>query len=406
MGDYKEPFKKLKSLGSGGFATTWKADVLDHELINEWGVKEVAIKIPHDEEKERILIKEIKRNMELRIQLTEEESENIVGYLGFEKFDGTLVMVMKYIQGGNLRNIISGKNRNYEKMDVNKAIRIAKGILKGLSILHGKHIMHRDIKPENILMDGEIPKIADLGVSRMLKQTNEHAKTRVGSPCYISPELLNFNSACGFNTDLWSFGITFYEMLCGQFPFGIESQTPEGMVERQIKNNNVNLEFPSALNIPVPLQNIVSKALVRDPRYRYQTADEMLNDLKKYEDDTYINRCGDEIRELFNDGKINEAEERWKEAVKKYPQNPASYLGLGEFYNKCLQYKEAIQVFRKGIQHCPECALLYRDLALSLNAMNLKGEAINAMKKAKELGLEKRLQKQAEDILKRWEHKY
>ncbi|MEK6536236.1 MAG: hypothetical protein AABZ63_01980, partial [Actinomycetota bacterium] len=59
----------------------------------------------------------------------------------------------------------------------------------------------------------------------------------------------------------------------------------------------------------------------------------------------------------------------------------------------------------KGIQHCPECALLYRDLALSLNAMNLKGEAINAMKKAKELGLEKRLQKQAEDILKRWEPK-
>src|SRR3990172_3673519 len=94
-----EPFKKLKpSLGSGGFATTWRASVLDNKLIQRWGVTEVAIKIPHDEEKERILIREIERNIELRVQLTEEESENIVGYLGFEKFEQTLVMVMKYIE--------------------------------------------------------------------------------------------------------------------------------------------------------------------------------------------------------------------------------------------------------------------------------------------------------------------
>src|SRR3989304_3265029 len=103
----------------------------------------------------------IKKNIELRIQLTEEESENIVGYLGFEKFEGTLVMVMKYIKGGNLRKIIGGIG-DRRRMQVNRAVRIARGVLKGLSIIHSKHIIHRDIKPENILMDGEVPKIADL----------------------------------------------------------------------------------------------------------------------------------------------------------------------------------------------------------------------------------------------------
>lgn len=405
MGDYKEPFKKFKPyLGIGGFATTWKARVLDPYLIKKWGVQEVAIKIPLSKEKERILKEEVTRNIELRLQLTKEESVNIVGYLDFEVFEGSLVMVMKYIKEGSLRKIIGGIG-DWRRMELDRAVRIIRGVLNGLSIIHSKHIVHRDIKPENILMDGEIPKIADFGISKMLN-TNELASTTVGTLYYMSPEALCEKST--FNTDIWSVGIAFYEILCGQFPFGIDKETPPGMVMKLIDNDNVKLEFPASVDIPVPLQHIISKALVRNQKKRYQTADEMLNDLRKYykdDDDIYIDRCGDEIRELFNAGKIKEAEERWKEVVKKYPQNPASYLGLGEFYNKCLQYKEAIQVFRKGIQHCPECALLYRDLALSLNAMNLKGEAINAMKKAKDLGLEKRLQKQAEDILKRWEDK-
>ena len=406
MGDYKEPFKKLKPpLGAGGFATTWKARVLDPYLIKKWGVQEVAIKIPLSKEKERILKEEVTRNIELRLQLTEQESVNIVGYLDFEVFDGTLVMVMKYIKEGSLRKIIGGIG-DWRRIEINRAVRIARGVLKGLSIIHRKHIVHRDIKPENILMDGEVPKIADFGISKMLN-TNELASTTVGTLYYMSPELLYEKS--DFNTDIWSFGVTFYEMLCGQFPFGMRKETPPGAIMDLIKSDGSKLIFPDEANIPVPLQNIMSKSLIKDPKKRYQTADEMLHDLRKYykdDDDIYVDRCGDEIRELFNAGKIKEAEERWKEVVKKYPQNPASYLGLGEFYNKCLQYKEAIQVFRKGIQHCPECALLCRDLALSLNAMNLKGEAISAMKKAKDLGLEKRLQKQAEDILKRWEHKY
>ena len=89
---------------------------------------------------------------------------------------------------------------------------------------------------------------------------------------------------------------------------------------------------------------------------------------------------------------------------KKIPSKSGKLFRFGEFYNKCLQYKEAIQVFRKVYSIVRNCIALQRP-GIIFRCNESKGEAINAMKKAKELGLEKRLQKQAEDILKRWEPK-
>ena len=127
MGDYKEPFKKLKPpLGAGGFATTWKARVLDPYLIKKWGVQEVAIKIPLSKEKERILKEEVTRNIELRLQLTEQESVNIVGYLVLKYSMEPFVMVMKYIKEA-LRKIIGGI-RDWRRMEINRAVQIARGV--------------------------------------------------------------------------------------------------------------------------------------------------------------------------------------------------------------------------------------------------------------------------------------
>lgn len=397
MFDNKQPFKKIKHLGTGGFASTWYVQVLDPDLIEEWGLKEVAIKIPLDKQKEKVLKKEVQLTGGLQLQISQEESKNLVEYVSFEIFEEKLVMVMKYVKNGSLRSII-GKIGHWERVELNKSITIAKGVLTGLSVIHRRHIVHRDIKPENILLDGEIPKIADFGIGRMLR-TNELASSTVGTLYYMSPELLSEESQ--FNTDIWSFGITFYEMLCGQFPFGIGVAMPPGKVIDLIRDARVTLKFPHEVNIPEQLKMIIDKSLMRDPMVRYQTADEMLYDLNRYfknEDDECIERCVAELQDLD----FKTAERRLKELVNKYPQNPASYISLGEYYNRCQRYNDAVQIFDKGLTINPDNALLIRDKALALYQSGQKLEAKKVLKKALELGLDQKLEKQAKSLLKIW----
>lgn len=404
MGENKEPFKKLELLGTGGFAQTWLALVLDPYLIEEWGVKEVAIKIPLDKQKERILKKEVELTGGLRLQITEEESRNIVDYLGFEIFDGKLVMVMKYVKEGSLRTMM-GRIGHWKRIDLNKTISIAKGVLKGLSAIHSKRIVHRDIKPENILMDEDVPKIADFGIGKMLR-TNDLASTTTGTLYYMSPEILDEESS--FNTDIWSFGVTIYEMICGQFPFGIKEDMPPGKIIDLIRNIHTDLNFPTEVFIDRNLLSIIARSLKKNPKERYQTANEILKDFRKYfkdEDDEYIEKCAIEMQELLKIGEFKKAERKLKDLINKYPKNPRSYLCLGEYYNRCQRYKEAIQVFKKGVQISPDHALLYRDMALSLFQQGSKGEAIEALKKSIGLGLESVVEKHAASLLKLWESK-
>ena len=182
-----ETFELKVHLGTGGFAQTWLAHVIDPDFKEEWG-EEVAIKIQLDKNKEKALKKEIKLSGSLQLQLTLEESKNIVEYFDFETFNGKTVMVMKYVKGGNLRNKM-GTIRNRQKMNVNDAVIVAKGVLNGLSVIHKKKILHRDIKPQNILIDEGTPKIADFGIGRMLK-TGEFASSSTGTLFYMSPESL------------------------------------------------------------------------------------------------------------------------------------------------------------------------------------------------------------------------
>jgi len=154
-----EKFELLDHLGTSYFAQTWRARVIDTDLIDEWGEGEVAIKIPLTKQKERSLRKELVLKASLHLKLKEMESKNIVKYLGFEIFDGKLVMVTEYVSGGNLRAIIGPIGR-WKKLPVETAIEILDGILEGLSIIHKANILHSRIEPNNILMSGRVAKIS------------------------------------------------------------------------------------------------------------------------------------------------------------------------------------------------------------------------------------------------------
>jgi len=405
----RESFELIDHLGTGGFAQTWSAKVMDPDLVAEWGVDEVAIKIPLNKQKDRVLRKELELTASLHLQISELEQKNIVRYFGFEVFEGKFVMVMEYIRGGNLRSRI-GADGHRKALGCKPAIKLCLGILNGLEIIHKKHIIHRDIKPENILLDGEIPKIADFGIGRILSRQEQASTKGVGTPFYMSPEILfgRSDSPYSYSTDIWSIGVTIYEMMCLQYPFGISDRLPPGSVMNLIRDESVELVFPCEGLIPLQVQKILRKSLKRNPLERYKTATEMLKDLKEYirgGDEAVENEIG-MIQPLLHDPtRVPLAESKLRELLERFPDSARIYLHLGEFYNRQGNYNKAVQMLTDGIEKDPDNALLHWDLAISYQKNGHVRFAVETLKKALTLGLEGSLERYARALLRSLEKK-
>ena len=403
MIEKREVFKLVKFLGAGGFAQTHLAEVLDHKLRKEWG-KEVVIKIPHDKGKEKVLIRELIMNAGLHLNLQKARSKNVVPYLDFSTYDDLYVMVMEYIEGDTLRDYIGSIGRQ-QIMKTDDAMNIAEQVCEGLVEIHKFHIFHRDIKPENILITKKThtAMIMDLGISRFLSSA-DLASTTTGTIYYMPKELLNKEGG-SFYSDIYSLGVVMYEMLTGRLPFFGESI---GDTIDNIRKNSPAPPIEFNPDIDDRLNKIILKAINREVAGRYNTAEELLKAIRAFrqgidEDDEYIGKYLSEAQELLRLDNVKDAEKKLKELVKEYPDSPKSYLGLGEFYNRCQRYRDAIKMFKKGISFDPGYALFYRDMALSLSALGSGKEAIDSLKKAVELGLETSLEKHAVKLLELWE---
>jgi len=401
----QEPFELLELLGTGGFAHTYKARVLAESHLDEWG-DTVAVKIPLTREKERALIQDLitAGSVHASLLAVGRSAANMVEYLGFEQYDGSWVMVLEYVSGGNLRHRI-GKLDCQQPMDINDACDIAEGVLDGLRVLHAAHIVHRDIKPENILMDGGVPKITDFGISRALA-SNEQASSTTGTLPYMSPEILA--AAASFNTDLWALSVTLYEMLAGCLPFGGSSVV--GMPQKQLID-----QICEGVPTPIPdicsdvrhsLWEVVARGMEKDPKTRYQTAAEMKEALRQCRADTKgtddeFGRRVSEIHELLaSPGGIEAAEKHLDALVRDHPKDGRSYLQLGEFYARCDRVPEAVDAFKKGLAWDQSCALLYWNLALVYHKLGRRRAARSALVRATELGLESGLVRYAEILLR------
>ncbi|MBI3768831.1 MAG: protein kinase [Deltaproteobacteria bacterium] len=391
----RDPFQLLEKLGEGGFAVTWRARVLDGDLAEDLGAEEVALKVPLDKKKELVLRRELEMNAALHLRLRGLEAVNVVRYLGFAVQDGTIVMAMEYVRQGSLRRLIGGPDRR-QPLAIEDAVRIAEGILAGLAVIHAEHVFHRDIKPENILMQGQTPKIADLGISRLLN-TNDIAVTEAGTMLYMSPEILGPEGA-SFPSDLWSLGVTLYEMVTGRWPFG-DHNTPFGVLSDLIRGRDFAPPSQLRREVPAELDTIIGQALEKSPSRR-PTAAEMAEALRRLRRrlgrDDRIERELAAIRELVHGNeRVQLAEQKLREIVTCYPTDARAHLALGEFYNRCQRFAEAVAAFSAGVANDPEEPMLHWGLALAYQQEGRRKEALCSLDRAEACGLEASLKRHA-----------
>jgi serine/threonine-protein kinase len=254
-------------VSKSGMATIYRAtDTRDGRIV--------ALKIPHpDMEADPILFDRFKRETAIGERLTH---PNIMKVYGGEK-RSRIYMVMEWCPGRLLRKMLDEGRLAQER-----ALRITIETLKALEYIHTNGVVHRDLKPENIMVDEEDNdriKLIDFGIagdaaSRRLTYANFTAT--LGTPDYIAPEQVKGKRGDG-RTDLYSMGVMLYEMLTGKLPF--TGPTPLAAMNDRLLNHPMppSVADPS---VSPQLQEILYRALERDPKNRYANAREFLLDLE------------------------------------------------------------------------------------------------------------------------------
>ena len=232
----------------------------------------VALKIPHpDMEADPILSDRFKREAGIGEKLNH---PNVMRVFGGER-RSRVYMVMEWCQGRLLRQIMDEGRLSHDR-----AIRIAIGVLEALDYIHANGVVHRDLKPENIMVDEEDHiKLIDFGIasdSAARRLTYANFTATLGTPNYISPEQVKGKRGDG-RSDIYSMGVILYEMLSGRLPFS--GPSPMAAMNDRLLNHPVppSVADPS---ISPQLQEVLYRALERDPRNRYATAHEFVHDLQ------------------------------------------------------------------------------------------------------------------------------
>jgi serine/threonine-protein kinase len=265
-GDVLDHYEIEKLVARSGMASIFKAkDTRDGT--------QVAIKIPHPEmEADPVLFDRFKREQEIGEKLDHPGVMKVYG----DKDRKKIYMVMEWVDGHLLRNDLSGGR----KLPANRAVRIAARVSEALDYIHGHGVVHRDLKPENIMvMDDDQIKLIDFGIagnegSRRL--TFAKLSNVMGTPDYISPEQVKGKRGDG-RSDIYAMGVMLYEMLTGKAPFA--GPNPFATMNERLLNNPVP---PRELDpsITPQLQEIIYRAIERDPKNRYAAARELVWDLE------------------------------------------------------------------------------------------------------------------------------
>ena len=259
-------YEIISKTGVGGMATVYRAK--DKVLNRNVAVKVLKDEFTTDEE----FIKRFNSEAQAAASLTH---PNIVSIYDVGNEDGIYYIVMELIRGKTLKQIITEEGALPWKWSVNIAMQIA----SALETAHKNNIVHRDIKPHNIIIteDG-VAKVTDFGIAKAVSNSTITAfGTTIGSVHYFSPEQAK-GGYTDAKSDIYSLGVVMYEMLTGKVPFDADTSVSvalKHMQEDPTPPMEVNENIPRAVN------DIIMKAMQKEPMARYQTATQMLRDLSR-----------------------------------------------------------------------------------------------------------------------------
>ena len=250
-------YKIVAPLGSGGFGTVYLAQ-------DTWIDKKVAIKVPH---RQGLDFGELLREPRL---LASVSHPNIVAITTAEKQDNVFFIVMEYVQGETLENLIALTGA----LDLNRALDFTCQICNAVDHAHRQGVIHRDLRPANVLVtENDMLKVADFGTSRFL-EIAAHGTTVIGSPPYMAPE--QFHGKAVFASDIYSLGVTMYQMLTGVLPY--DAPAPADL-DKLMSGALVSPPRLKNSAIPKRVSDIVMRAMAPDLTARYQRAADLLEDI-------------------------------------------------------------------------------------------------------------------------------
>ncbi len=259
-------YRVTERLGAGGMADVYKA--VDETLGRTVAVKVLRSRFADDP----AFVERFRREAQSAANLSH---PGIVNIYDWGNDGGTYYIVMEYVGGTDLKSLVRQKG----SLDPLRVAEYGEQVCAALSVAHGYDIIHRDIKPQNIVLmpDGRV-RVMDFGIARMtdgddLTQTG----SVLGTAQYVSPEQAQ-GKRLTVASDLYSLGVVLYELLCGRPPF--EGDTPVAVALKQVHDEPAP---PRRLepSIPAALESVVLRALAKDPRQRYESADEMRRDLRR-----------------------------------------------------------------------------------------------------------------------------
>lgn len=257
-------YEIVKSIGEGGMANVYLAN--DKILDRKVAIKVLRGDLSADE-------KFVRRFQREALSVSNLSHPNIVEVYDVGEEDGQYYIVMEYIEGKTLKQLLNKR----ESLTLTEVIDIMTQLTDGIAHAHESYIIHRDIKPQNIMIedDGKI-KITDFGIAMALNATQiTQTNSVMGSVHYLPPEQASGKGAT-IKGDIYSLGILMYELLTGTVPFKGDNAVEIALKHMKDKIPSVRKQNPA---IPQSVENIILKAAAKNPRNRYETAREMHEDL-------------------------------------------------------------------------------------------------------------------------------
>jgi serine/threonine protein kinase/formylglycine-generating enzyme required for sulfatase activity len=306
-------YEIVEKIGSGGMATVYKARQPSLDRF-------VAVKVLHRGQDPHFAGR-FKREARAIAQL---QHPNILPIHDYGDEDGKLYLVMQYVDGG-----VTLDRSLARPAPADETLRIAGHVLAALHYAHDHGIVHRDIKPGNILLPApRWPLLADFGIAKLLGENDGLTVPGmiIGTADYMAPEQAT-GQPIDARTDLYSVGVVLYQLLTGQVPF--KADTPVAVLA---KHTYEPPPLPRSINpdIPVPLEELLLRAMAKSPAERYQSAEEMAEDVERVSRQITQPRTSTQFNTLYQSGVRAMQEEKWELATELLTQFLALEPGHAE----------------------------------------------------------------------------